>query len=82
MLAKEEKLDQLKVVLMDLQKAMTTISYLLKPVLVFSYPLMVNQCGVSEPEVLSYGELKTYQNLKFKKLGEKKVLFERIKPVV
>lgn len=81
-LAKEEKLDQLKVVLMDLQKAMTTISYLLKPVLVFSYPLMVDQCGVSEPEVLSYAELKTYQNLKFKKLGEKKVLFERIKPVV
>jgi len=81
-LAKEEKLDQLKVILMDLQKAMTTISYLLKPVLVFSYPLMIDQCGVEESHVLSYAELKTYEHLKFKKLGEKRVLFERIKPVV
>lgn len=78
-LAKENQQAALKTVLIGLQKAITVISYLLKPILVFTYEDMLEQCGVETPSAINYDELKTFTTLKFKKLGAKKVLFNRIR---
>lgn len=78
-LAKEEKTDDLKKVLATLQKAITVIAFLLKPVLVESYPDMIEQTGVDRPEELTFERLLDFNDIKFNKLGDKKVLFQRIK---
>ncbi|ATG97721.1 methionine--tRNA ligase [Mesoplasma lactucae] len=78
-LDKENKTEELRTVLMSLQKAITVISFLLKPILVFTYDDMIEQTGIKDPENLTYGALKTFDNLSFNKLGDKKVLFQRIK---
>ncbi|WP_434341785.1 methionine--tRNA ligase [Mycoplasma putrefaciens] len=77
-LAKEQNTYQLKNVLATLQRSMSIISYLLKPILVEKYDDMIEQCGLKNVK-LDFNNLKTFKDLKFNKLGDKRVLFVRIK---
>ncbi|SYV94831.1 Uncharacterised protein [Mycoplasma putrefaciens] len=61
-----------------LQRSMSIISYLLKPILVEKYDDMIEQCGLKNVK-LDFNNLKTFKDLKFNKLGDKRVLFVRIK---
>jgi len=78
-LKKADKTSELKQVLVTLQKAITTINYLMKPILVETYNDMIEQTGVDQPESLNYEKIATFKDIKFKKLAAKKVLFQRIK---
>ncbi|AHI53389.1 methionine--tRNA ligase [Spiroplasma culicicola] len=76
-LEKEQKIDDLNLVLSILQKNIMIISFLLKPILVNSYPLMVGQMGV-DPKEVNFKNLES-NNFNFNKIENKLVLFERIK---
>jgi len=80
-LNKNQETEKLKQVLWTLQKAITTINYLMKPILVETYPEMMEQTGLKNLEQLNYDQIEKFTNLEFKKLGIKKVLFKRIKEV-
>ncbi|WP_342258760.1 methionine--tRNA ligase [Spiroplasma endosymbiont of Dioctria linearis] len=75
-LEKENKTEELLEVLSVLQKNIVIISYLLKTVLVNSYPDMINQMGLDSKQI-NFNNLK--EDFKFKKIVDKLVLFERIK---
>ncbi|WP_026389313.1 methionine--tRNA ligase [[Acholeplasma] multilocale] len=77
-LEKEGKLDELKVVMTTLQRNISIISYLMKPILVMNSNIMIEQCGLEGIE-LSFNDLKTFKNIKFNKLGDKAVIFQRLK---
>ncbi|MDQ0567746.1 methionine--tRNA ligase [Mycoplasma yeatsii] len=77
-LAKENDIDKLKSVLATLQRCMSVISYLLKPILVEKYNDMIEQCGLENVEI-NFDNLKTFKDIKFNKLNDKKVLFVRVK---
>ncbi|MBY7704778.1 hypothetical protein JIY74_31860 [Vibrio harveyi] len=57
---------------------MSVISYLLKPILVEKYNDMIEQCGLENVEI-NFENLKTFKDIKFNKLNDKKVLFIRVK---
>lgn len=78
-LAKAGKTGQLIKVLTSLQRNLIVITYLLKPILVEKYALMLTQCGLKNNQELTFEDLKTLTNLKLEKLEQKAVLFERIK---
>ncbi|WP_339022742.1 methionine--tRNA ligase [Spiroplasma endosymbiont of Crioceris asparagi] len=76
-LAKENKIDELNNVLTILQRNILIISYLLKPILVKKYSQMIEQMGVDEEQVTFDNLLKN--KIKYNKITNKLVLFERIK---
>lgn len=65
-------------VMATLQRTLAIIVYLLKPVLVKNYELMTEQVGLTNVE-FSFAELKTFKTIKFKKLGDKKIIYQRLK---
>ncbi|AUB32163.1 methionine--tRNA ligase [Spiroplasma floricola] len=75
-LEKEGKTDELLEVLSVLQKNIIIISYLLKPILVKTYPGMIEQMGL-KPELINFNNIK--DNFDYDKIINKLVLFERIK---
>ncbi|ATZ16922.1 methionyl-tRNA synthetase [Williamsoniiplasma luminosum] len=77
-LEKEGKTQELEMVMATLQRTLGIIVYLLKPVLVQNHDLMLEQIGL-ENVVLSFEELKTFETIKFKKLGDKKIIYQRLK---
>ncbi|QQY78265.1 methionine--tRNA ligase [Mycoplasma mycoides subsp. capri] len=77
-LEKENKIEELKTVLSTLQRNIAIISYLLKPILVDSYKDMIEQSGLENVQI-DFENLKSFSNIKFNKLNDKKVIFNRIK---
>ncbi|AUF83239.1 methionine--tRNA ligase [Mesoplasma syrphidae] len=77
-LDKEGKNKELATVLMTLQRCIAIISFLLKPILVSNYSDMIEQCGLENIEI-SFENLQTFKNIKFNRLGNKKILFQRLK---
>ncbi|QVJ96339.1 methionine--tRNA ligase [Mycoplasma mycoides subsp. capri] len=77
-LEKENKIEELKTVLATLQRNIAIISYLLKPILVDSYKDMIEQSGLENVQI-DFENLKSFSNIKFNKLNDKKVIFNRIK---
>ncbi|WP_031542310.1 methionine--tRNA ligase [Mesoplasma photuris] len=77
-LEKEGKLEELKVVMITLQRMISIISFLLSPILVKNSEIMLEQCGL-KTDSLNFDNIKTFENIKFNKLGEKAVIFQRIK---
>ncbi|QHX37069.1 methionine--tRNA ligase [Spiroplasma sp. BIUS-1] len=75
-LEKEGKNEELLEVLSVLQKNIVIISYLLKPILVKSYPNMIKQMGLN-PESINFENING--DLSYEKIIDKLVLFERIK---
>ncbi|WP_338985042.1 methionine--tRNA ligase [Spiroplasma endosymbiont of Diplazon laetatorius] len=75
-LEKEGKTEELLEVLSVLQKNIVIISYLLKPILVKSYPSMIKQMGLN-PDEINFENIKSDFN--YEKIIDKLVLFERIK---
>ncbi|PPE05984.1 methionine--tRNA ligase [Williamsoniiplasma lucivorax] len=77
-LEKLGKTKELEMVMATLQRTLAIIVYLLKPVLVKNYELMTEQVGLTNVE-FSFAELKTFKTIKFKKLGDKKIIYQRLK---
>ncbi|AGR41667.1 methionine--tRNA ligase [Spiroplasma taiwanense] len=75
-LEKENKIEELAKVLSILQRNIIIISYLLKPILVKSYSKMIMQMGL-KPDEVNFKSL--FKELKFRKITDKLILFERIK---
>jgi methionyl-tRNA synthetase len=78
-LVKNNQSEQLEKVLATLQYNLIVLTYLLKPVLVETYLVMIEQCGISDETKLNFANLKDFTSLPITKLGMKKILFERIK---
>jgi len=76
---KEGRTEELKQVMVTLQNAITTINYLMKPVLVETYPAMMEQTGYANLDDLDFEALRKIEKAKFVPLGAKKILFQRIK---
>ncbi|ATZ18448.1 methionyl-tRNA synthetase [Williamsoniiplasma somnilux] len=77
-LEKENKIQKLEKVMVTLQRTIGIISFLVKPILVNTYEEMIEQSGLTGIK-LNFENIKTFENIKPKKLGNKKVLFQRIK---
>ncbi|AVN63406.1 methionine--tRNA ligase [Mesoplasma florum] len=76
-LAKEEKLDELKNVMATLQRNISIMIFLLKPILVENYADMIEQIGLNGVE-LTFDKIINWDKIIFKKLGDKKIIFKRV----
>ncbi|AVN60058.1 methionine--tRNA ligase [Mesoplasma entomophilum] len=76
-LAKEENFSELKNVMATLQRNIAIMIFLLKPILVENYEDMIEQIGLKNVE-LSFDKLINWQEISFKKLGDKKIIFKRV----
>lgn len=75
-LDKQGKKDELNLLLSQLQYAIVTINYLLKPILVKSYETMMTQMGVDGSKV-TFDTIKNNE-IEFSKIKEKLIIFKRI----
>ncbi|ASZ08800.1 methionine--tRNA ligase [Mesoplasma chauliocola] len=76
-LAKEENFNELKNVMATLQRSLSIIVYLMKPILVENYENMIEQIGLENVN-LSFEKLKEWNEINFNKLNDKKIIFKRV----
>ncbi|WP_338983477.1 methionine--tRNA ligase [Spiroplasma endosymbiont of Othius punctulatus] len=75
-LDKQNKVEELNLLLSELQYSITTINYLLKPILVKTYEIMMNQMGVNIKEINKETVVKN--KIIYNQVSEKLVIFKRI----
>ncbi|ATZ17642.1 methionine--tRNA ligase [Mesoplasma melaleucae] len=76
-LAKEENFEELKNVIATLQRTISIIVFLMKPILVENYDNMIEQIGLKNQK-LTFEKLLNWKEISFEKLGDKKIIFKRV----